>query len=95
RHQQGTARLATEFLKTVQFLYRHQSRLTLPILTLHGTADQVADHDVSYDFCQTLPQGNKTFISYSGAYHELYNETNQAEIMTDIAAWLEMHFNRV
>ncbi|MEM9093137.1 MAG: lysophospholipase, partial [Cyanobacteria bacterium P01_F01_bin.53] len=66
RHQQGTARLATEFLKTVQFLYRHQSRLTLPILTLHGTADQVADHDVSYDFCQTLPQGNKTFISYSG-----------------------------
>lgn len=93
RHQRGTARLATEFLKTVRFIHRHQSRLTLPLLTLHGTADQVADHDVSYDFFQALPPGNKKFISYSGAYHELYNDSNQAEVMADIAVWLEANVN--
>lgn len=88
RHQKGTARLATEFLKTMQLLYRHQAHLTMPVLMLHGTADQVADHDVSHDFFQSLPPGNKTFCSYSGAYHELYNESNQAEIMADVNAWL-------
>ncbi|MEA5466893.1 alpha/beta fold hydrolase [Leptothoe sp. PORK10 BA2] len=94
RHQRGTARLATEFLKTVQSLYTHQSHFTMPILMLHGTADQVADHHVSHDFFQHLPPTNKKFISYSGAYHELYNERNQAEIMADVNAWLGSHINQ-
>ncbi|MBT9316715.1 alpha/beta fold hydrolase [Leptothoe spongobia] len=93
RHQKGTARLATEFLKTVQSLYAEQSHLTLPILMLHGTADQVADHAVSHKFFENLPLGQKKFIGYSGAYHELYNESNQAEIMTDVNAWLRDNIN--
>ena len=93
RHQRGTARLATEFLKTTQRLRVHQSRLAMPILMLHGTADKVAEYRVSHAFFQGLPQGNKTFIRYDGAYHELYNEINQAEIMKDINSWLENHIN--
>ncbi len=91
RHQKGTARLATEFLKTVQSLYEHQSALTTPILMLHGTADRVADHHISHRFFQQLPLINKKFISYSGAYHELYNEKNQAEIMADVISWLALN----
>ncbi len=93
RHERGTARLATEFLKTVQTLSTQRSQLTLPMLMLHGTADKVADYRVSQDFFQTLPQTNKTFISYSGAYHELYNEINQAEIMQDINTWLKQYID--
>ncbi|MEL6230232.1 MAG: alpha/beta fold hydrolase [Cyanobacteria bacterium J06627_3] len=93
RHQQGTARLATEFSKTVQTLYAHQSSLTIPLLMLHGTADKVANYKVSQEFFRRLSQTNKTFISYSGAYHELYNESNHTEIMKDIAAWLEQRLN--
>ncbi len=88
RHQRGTARLATEFLKTIKTLRTHSNYLTVPILMLHGTEDQVADLVVSHDFFQALPQANKRFIKYQGAYHELYNETNQAEIMMDINHWL-------
>ncbi|MEM9266773.1 MAG: alpha/beta fold hydrolase [Cyanobacteria bacterium P01_F01_bin.13] len=91
RHQRGTARLATEFLKIVQTLNTHQSCLTIPMLMLHGTADKVADYKISKDFFRKLPQTNKTFISYSGAYHELYNEVNQAEIMENINTWLKQY----
>lgn len=93
RHQRGTARLATEFLKTVQTIRAHQTSLTTPLLMLHGTADKVADFQVCHDFFSGLPQRDKKFISYSGAYHELYNEINHAEIMQDIVAWLEEYSN--
>ena len=89
RHQRGTARLATEFLKTVDLLWTEQAHLKLPILILHGTADKVANLKTSQAFFQRLPQAYKTFISYEGAYHELYNEINQAEIMKDISNWLQ------
>lgn len=88
RHHRGTARLATEFLKTVQLLYAHQDRLTVPLLMLHGSADKVADYSASQDFLKSLTLTEKTFIGYDGAYHELYNESNQAEIMADINTWL-------
>ncbi|ESA34708.1 lysophospholipase [Leptolyngbya sp. Heron Island J] len=91
RHQRGTARLATEFIKTIKFLRTHKTYLTLPLLILHGMADKVADPSVSQEFFEGLPQRNKTFISYEGAYHELYNEINQTEIMKDINNWLEDH----
>lgn len=93
RHQRGTARLATEFVKTIQMLRTYQQHLTLPILMLHGTADQVADYQASQAFFQGLPTQQKTFIHYPGAYHELYNEVNQADIMQDIAMWLTKHIN--
>ncbi|MBE9069614.1 alpha/beta fold hydrolase [Leptolyngbya cf. ectocarpi LEGE 11479] len=89
RHQKGTARLATEFLKTVQSLYNHQDRLTVPLLMLHGSADKVADYSSSHDFFRNLSLTKKTFIGYDGAYHELYNESNQADIMADINTWLD------
>ena len=54
RHQRGTARLATEFLKTANALRTHQSYLTLPILMLHGTDDKVADLTMSQDFFSKL-----------------------------------------
>ncbi|MGD1854615.1 MAG: alpha/beta fold hydrolase [Leptolyngbyaceae cyanobacterium] len=88
RHHRGTARLATEFLKTVQSLRAHQDRLTTPLLMLHGSADKVADYSASHDFFKRLSLIKKTFIGYDGAYHELYNESNQAEIMADINTWL-------
>lgn len=91
RHQRGTARLATEFIKTIKLLRTHKAHLTLPLLMLHGTADKVANPGVSREFFKELPQTNKAFISYQGAYHELYNEINQAEILKDINNWLEDH----
>ncbi|NEZ55567.1 alpha/beta fold hydrolase [Adonisia turfae] len=94
RHRRGTARLATEFLKTTKTLWSHQEHLTSPILMLHGTADKVADPRISQVFFQDLSQKDKTFISYSGAYHELYNEINQTEIMKDINSWLESHIKK-
>lgn len=89
RHQRGTARLATEFLTTIKSLHAHRAYLSLPVLILHGTADKIADLKSCQQFFQELPQMKKMFISYQGAYHELYNESNQAEIMKDIHNWLD------
>lgn len=94
RHQRATARLATEFLKTIKTLYIQKKHLTLPILALHGTGDKVADSKVSHDFFKQLPDKDKAFIHYNGAYHELYNEINHTEIMQDISIWLRGYLKR-
>jgi alpha-beta hydrolase superfamily lysophospholipase len=33
-----------------------------------------------------------TAIVYPGARHEVYNETNRAEVFADLTAWLDEHF---
>ncbi len=52
RHEYGSARLATEFFSTVDWIHKHTSDLKVPLLTLHGGADQVI-----------LPEGSRAFFS--------------------------------
>lgn len=51
RHRQGTARLATELLKTINWVNAHASQIQVPLLMLHGGADLV-----------TLPENSRLFL---------------------------------
>ena len=89
RHQRGSARLATEFLGALRRIHQGQARLSLPVLMLHGTADQVSSLEASQTFFQRLSGPGKRWRAYPGAYHELFNEINHQEIFSDISQWIE------
>lgn len=88
RHTQGTARLATEFMKTTRWIHAHAPRLQCPLLILHGSADQVALPEGSERFFNNVRFPNKTRHEYEGSYHDLHNDTDYPTVMNDLAQWL-------
>ena len=91
RHGQGTARLATELLKTIDWVNAHASELQVPLLMLHGGADLVTPLESSQIFFERLTIADKKMYEYPDSYHELHNDLNYQEILADMNDWLERH----
>lgn len=88
RHCRGTARLATEFLQTNHWLNRHAADLKVPLLMMHGGADQVALVANSQAFFEAVTLPDKTFYDYPDSYHELHDDINHDEVMADLTDWV-------
>jgi alpha-beta hydrolase superfamily lysophospholipase len=95
RHSQGTARLATEFLRTAAWIKREAAMLQVPLLILHGGADRVTLLESSRLLFETITFADKEKREYPESYHELHNDLNYQEVLTDIEDWLEKHLNLV
>ncbi len=52
----------------------YAASLHLPLLIVHGTADQVTSCEESEAFIQAAGSKDKKISLYEGAYHELHNE---------------------
>lgn len=94
RHSRGTARLATEFLKTVNWIEAHASELQVPLLILHGGADRVTLPESSRLFFERVTFADKEKREYPGAYHEIFNDLDYQQILCDLKDWLERHLER-
>ncbi|MBN3958877.1 alpha/beta hydrolase [Nostoc sp. NMS8] len=91
RHTRATARLATEFFATVDWINAHAADWHLSLLILHGGADRVALPAGSDIFYQRINYTDKLRIEYQGAYHELQSDINYREVLADLEDWLERH----
>ncbi|WP_293915440.1 alpha/beta hydrolase [Deinococcus sp.] len=66
----------------------------LPTLLLHGGADTIADVRGSRRFAAEAgdaqtPRPTVEYLEVEGGYHELYNDTVQAEVTARTVSWLE------
>ncbi|WP_414575109.1 lysophospholipase [Anabaena sp. CCY 9402-a] len=91
RHTRASARLATEYFATVAWIYDHAPEWQVPLLILHGGADRVALPEGGEIFYQLVASLDKLRIEYPGAYHELQDDLNYQEVLTDLETWLEKH----
>lgn len=60
----------------------------LPVLWLHGEADQLAPYDVTAAAMAHLRGPATDEKVYPGAQHEILNETNQDEVIADVLAFV-------
>jgi alpha-beta hydrolase superfamily lysophospholipase len=90
RHRQGTARLVTEFFKTVDWIESHISQLQIPLLILHGDADRVACPETSRRLYNLATIADKELQAYPGLYHELHHDFDYEQVLSDLVAWLGM-----
>jgi acylglycerol lipase len=86
-----TARLGAEMIATTQAFPEQVSRLHLPILIMHGTADRLVDPQGSPWLYETVGSTDKTLKLYEGCYHEIFNEPEHEQVLADVEAWLQAH----
>lgn len=70
-------------------LAREFSKLTLPLLILHGTQDTVTKPSGSEFFFEHAGSSDKTLLLYDGHYHDLLNDLGKEVVIHDINVWLD------
>ena len=83
-----SARLLEQLFSSMSGLEEKVAAIELPMLILHGSADGLALPEGSKMLHEKIGSGDKKLIIYEGLYHEIYNEPEQEDVMTDVADWL-------
>ncbi|HEU4322577.1 MAG TPA: alpha/beta hydrolase [Roseiflexaceae bacterium] len=65
------------------------SRITLPVLILHGTLDKVTKPSGSQHFYEQTGSTDKTLKLYEGHYHDLLNDVDKEIVLADIQQWID------
>ncbi len=67
----------------------------VPILLIVGSEDPVGGERsvrrLAEDYIERSGLSDVTAIVYPGARHEVFNETNRAEVVADVIGWLDSH----
>lgn len=67
------------------------SRVTVPALLVHGSADAICDPAGAREVLEALASRDKTITVYPGLYHEVFNEPERERVLSDVIAWLDAH----
>ncbi|HUR75652.1 MAG TPA: lysophospholipase [Sporichthya sp.] len=62
--------------------------LSMPVLWVHGEADQLAAYDSAKVLLEKVGGSDLTARPYPGAAHEVFNEINSDEVLDEVAAFL-------
>jgi acylglycerol lipase len=62
-------------------------QFSLPLLIMHGGADQLTYPSGSSMFAERVP-GDCTVKVYDGLYHEIHNEPERQQVFADLISWL-------
>ena len=90
-HSKGTARLATEFLGTNNWILSQAKNFKVPILILHGGADQISHPEGSRRFFEQIKFPDKERYEYPHSRHALHRDRDYPQIVADLKNWLERH----
>lgn len=89
-----TARLLEQLFDATDGLDRKLAVIEIPMLILHGGSDGLALPAGSEMLHDNIGSRDKQLIIYDGLYHEIYNEPEREQVMTDVATWLTARLSR-
>ncbi|KAL0535517.1 hypothetical protein IC582_029848 [Cucumis melo] len=86
----GAIRVRTgyEILKISSYLQQNLSKISVPFLVLHGTADEVTDPTASQKLYKEASSTDKSIKLLEGFLHDLLFEPERQSIMKDIIDWM-------
>ena len=84
----ATVRWGTESLDTVARIKEGMDRMDLPLLVLHGEADQLNLVSGARALAAAQPAGSATLKVYPGVYHEPHNDFGHEQVAADVVEWL-------
>ncbi len=81
-------RLAAELLAAIKRTQVKFDQLTLAYLGMHGTAEKIADPAGTKELYNRSQSSDKTLKLYEGLYHELVNEPERDQVISDLKDWI-------
>jgi acylglycerol lipase len=88
-HGKLPARTVAELTGEVQRFPEEVPGLRLPLLVMHGSADQIAPEAGSRMVHERAGSEDKTLEIWDGLYHEILNEPEQKRVIQRIVDWLD------
>jgi len=86
-----TARLAAEFLKAIKKINVEMKNIYLPLIILQGSEDRIVNPRGSQVLFDGVSSDDKVLNIYEGLYHEIFNEPEHEQVLSDVTAWLDEH----
>jgi alpha-beta hydrolase superfamily lysophospholipase len=86
--------LVSAMIRGSRFVEKHMDEIWLPLLILHGSADELASPAGSQRLYDTAVSADKMLKLYEGLYHEILNEPEKDLVVEDIANWLDRQLER-
>lgn len=90
-HGKSTARLIAELSSAMRGTLATAPGIELPLLIMHGDADQLTSPSGSQALYDMAGSTDKTLRRYPGLYHEIFNEPERDRVLGEMSAWLENH----
>ena len=90
-HETQPTKTLAEMVRADERLKKEFPSMTLPVLILHGTADQATKPSGSKRFYETVGSQDKTLKLYEGGFHDLLNDLDKEAVMADIKSWIVRH----
>jgi len=90
-HETQPTKTLAEMVRADERLKKEFPSITLPVLILHGTADQATKPSGSQRFYDTVGSPDKTLKLYDGHFHDLLNDVDKETVMSDITSWIVGH----
>ncbi|XP_008806627.1 monoacylglycerol lipase [Phoenix dactylifera] len=93
----GSLRVRTghEILRITSYLQQNLSKVAVPFLVLHGTADTVTDPEASQRLYNEASSTDKSIKLYEGFLHDLLFEPERDHIAKDIIDWLNARLDAI
>ncbi len=83
------ARTGGELNRVFKYLQQQVKKVSVPILIMHGDADQLTNPKGSDLLYQGAASADKTIKWWPGLYHEIFNEPEQDEVIGFMQSWIE------
>ena len=87
-HGRISARLFVAVSAAGRWALEHAGNFPLPLLLMHGSADQVTSPEATEEFASRAGR-QVTWRRWEGLFHELHNEVSRDEVLSFVVAWLD------
>ena len=84
------ARTVAELTSAIQKFPQRVAGIQLPLLVMHGSADELTPDSASRMVHARAGSADKTLTIYDGYYHEIFNEppADRQRVLDDLLGWL-------
>lgn len=65
------------------------AELSMPVIVMHGTADELTDPAGSRELAAGATNTTVTSHFYEGLFHEIFNEPERDDVIADLVTWLK------
>ena len=87
-HDRVSPAYSIAFMEKGKQVIERAREISIPMLLLHGTADQLTDHRASEELAEKA--GNHVeYFEVEDGYHELHHDLKRQEVMNHILSWID------